>query len=67
MQLVLISSFRHNLPFSACSNEITAFPASSFDAPPPANLNMQVHITCLRSQNHYYPISSRDDHIQSSP
>ena len=67
MQHVGISSLRHNLPVSACSNEITAFPTSTFDAPPPANLNMQVHITFLRSQSHYYPILSRDDYIQSSP
>jgi len=50
-----------------CSNAITTFAASSFDAPPPADLNMGKYITCLCNQRRCFPVSSDDDCIQSSP
>jgi len=50
-----------------CSNAITTFAASSFDAPPPADLNMEKYITCLCNQRRCFPVSSHDDCIQSSP
>ena len=49
-----MSSFRHNLAVGA-----------PFDTPPPADLNMQICITCLCSESCSFPISDRDGRIQS--
>jgi len=40
---MLISSLRHKLLVGVCPNGIAIFPASSFDAPPPVDVKMQVY------------------------
>ena len=40
---MLISLLGHKLLVGVCSNGIAIFPASSFDAPPPVDVNMQIY------------------------
>ena len=46
---------------SRCSNAITTFATSSFDPPSPADLNMEIYITCLCNHRRYFPVSSHDE------